>query len=84
MVFDVKHFRVLPRGSARQYAAQGPPRGTYLRKGQGLHVGHTKPAVRAKFSPGGACARFGDGQLPTWPSKCNEMQENKGYASMYL
>ena len=43
MIIDVKHYRVLPHGSARRHAAQEATRGTYRKKGQGLSKGHTKP-----------------------------------------
>ena len=76
MVIDVKHFRVMPHGSDRQYAALESTRGTYRKNGHGLHVGRTKPVVKTKSSLGDACARLGDGQLPAWPSECSEVQEH--------
>ena len=45
MIIDIKHFRVLPHGSARRYAAQESTRGIYRKKGQGLCKPKTHPTV---------------------------------------
>ena len=52
MIIDVKHFQVLPHGAARRHTAQQAVRGTYRKKGQGLHTGHTKPSSKSKFNTG--------------------------------
>ena len=70
MIIDVKHFRVLPHGNARRYAAQETTRGTYRKKGQGLCKGHTKPIVKTKFNPGATgvkvLAGVGHGKVLVW------------------
>lgn len=70
MIIDVKHFRVLPHGNARRYAAQETTRGTYRKKGQGLCKGHTKPIVKTKFNPGATgvkvLAGVGNGKVLVW------------------
>ena len=70
LIIDVKHFRVLPHGSARRHAAQEATRGTYRKKGKGLAVGHTKPVIKSKYNPGGpgvkVLAGVGNGKVLVW------------------
>ena len=70
MIIDVKHFRVLPHGSARRHAAQEATRGTYRKKGQGLSKGHTKPLTKTKYNPGAVgvkvLAGVGNGKVLLW------------------
>lgn len=70
LIIDVKHFRVLPHGDARKYAAQERTRGTYRKKGQGLSKGHTKPVTKTKFNPGATgikvLAGVGKGRVLVW------------------
>ena len=70
MIIDVKHFRVLPHGDTRKYAAQETTRGTYRKKGQGLNKGHTKPVTKTKFNPGATgikvLAGVGKGKVILW------------------
>ena len=70
MIIDVKHFKVLPHGDARRFAAQETTRGTYRKKGQGLCKGHTKPLLRTKFNTGArgvsVLAGVGHGKVILW------------------
>ena len=70
MTIDVKHFRVLPHGDARRYAAQETTRDAYTKSGQGLGKGHTKPIVKTKFNPGAigvkVLAGVGCGKVMVW------------------
>ena len=70
LIIDVKHFRVLPHGSARRHAAQEATRGTYRKKGKGLALGHTKPVLKSKYNPGApgvkVLAGVGNGQVLVW------------------
>ena len=70
MIIDIKHYRVLPHGSARRHAAQEATRGTYRKKGQGLNKGHTKPLTKSKYNPGAVgvkvLAGIGKGKVLLW------------------
>ena len=70
LIIDVKHFRVLPHGSARRHAAQEATRGTYRKKGKGLAIGHTRPVLKSKYNPGGpgveVLAGVGNGKVLVW------------------
>ena len=70
LAIDVKHYRVLPHGSARKHAAQEATRGTYRKKGKGLSQGHTKPVLKSKYNPGApgikVLAGVGNGKVLMW------------------